>query len=169
MVILFCNVTWGVCFPCTPFFYWRDAVAGRPSELTDKVMKQAKQLALLGCTDKQMADIWGVSETTITNWKKQYPPFLASIKSGKEEADAKIAEALYHRAKGYKRKETKVFCQNGEIITHEYEEHMPPDTAAAFIWLKNRQGKNWKDRHEQGEASEGPKYIQFDGVDINAV
>jgi len=123
-------------------------VAGRPSELTDKVMKQAKQLALLGCTDEQMASIWDVSTTTIDNWKKQYPKFLGAIKSGKEEADAKIAEALYHRAKGYKRKETKVFCHQGEIITHEYEEHMAPDTAAAFIWLKNRQGKNWRDKHE---------------------
>lgn len=119
---------------------------GRPSELTDKVLKQAKGLALLGATDKQMAEIWGVTEATITNWKKACPEFLASIKSGKEEADIKIAEALYHRAKGYKRKETKVFCHQGEIVTHEYVEHMAPDTAAAFIWLKNRQG--WRDKQD---------------------
>lgn len=121
---------------------------GRPSALTDKIMEQAYKLALLGLTDKAMADIWGVCEATITNWKSECPEFLASLKKGKEEADQKIAEALYHRAKGYKRKETKVFCQNGEIITHEYEEQMPPDTTAAIFWLKNRQSKQWRDKQE---------------------
>lgn len=146
--------------------------AGRPSELTDKVLKQAKQLALLGCTDEQMAAIWDVSTTTIDNWKKQYPKFLGAIKSGKEEADAKIAEALYHRAKGYKRKETKVFCHQGEIITHEYEEHMAPDTAAAFIWLKNRQGKNWRDKHEvesKTEVSFNPEATLSDEDYLNTI
>ncbi len=33
-------------------------------------------------------------------------------------------------------------------IVVPYTEHYPPDTAAAFIWLKNRQKQTWRDRHE---------------------
>jgi hypothetical protein len=28
------------------------------------------------------------------------------------------------------------------------KKHVPPDVAAAFIWLKNRRPAEWKDRHE---------------------
>ena len=33
-----------------------------------------------------------------------------------------------------------------EIV--EVERSVPPDTAAAFIWLKNRRRGQWRDRHE---------------------
>lgn len=122
---------------------------GRPSQLTDKVMEQAKKLALLGLTDKQMADIWGVCEATINSWKKSCPEFLESIKVGKEEADAKVAQALYHRATGYKHEAVKIFCnKDGEVTEVPYVEHYPPDTTAGIFWLKNRQPKEWRDRHE---------------------
>jgi hypothetical protein len=29
------------------------------------------------------------------------------------------------------------------------EDEIPPDTAAAFIWLKNRRPGSWRDKHEQ--------------------
>lgn len=121
---------------------------GRPSALTDKVMEQAYKLALLGLTDKAMADIWGVCEATITNWKQDCPEFLASLKKGKEEADAKVAQALYHRAMGYKHPAVKIFCQNGEVTEVPYVEHYPPDTTAGIFWLKNRQTKQWRDKQE---------------------
>ena len=35
---------------------------------------------------------------------------------------------------------------DGRMIT--YTEHFPPDTAAAFIWLKNRQPHRWRDKKE---------------------
>ena len=40
-----------------------------------------------------------------------------------------------------------------EHIVH-YTEHFPPDTAAAFIWLKNRQPHRWRDKKEVHESSE---------------
>ena len=32
------------------------------------------------------------------------------------------------------------------MVEVPYTEHYPPDTAAAFIWLKNRQSGKWRDR-----------------------
>lgn len=120
--------------------------AGRPSELNEKIIKQAYKLALLGLTDAEMADIWGVSETTVNNWKLAEPKFLESLKKGKVDADADVAASLYERAKGYAHPEEKVFCSDGVITTHTTTKHYPPDTAAAMIWLRNRQGTKWRDK-----------------------
>jgi hypothetical protein len=54
-------------------------------------------------------------------------------------ADAKIANSLYHRAKGYTCKETKVSPSDGGFITIEIDRHYPPETPAAKYWLNNRQ------------------------------
>ena len=46
-----------------------------------------------------------------------------------------------------------------------YTEHFPPDTAAAFIWLKNRQPDRWRDKkevHETGDhTSQSPSCSSF--------
>jgi hypothetical protein len=118
-------------------------------------------LCLLNFDDKRLAKSFDVSEVTINAWKKKHPKFLKSIKEGKEKADAKVAASLFERATGYSHPEDKIFAhtvsdkefndkgkmtnitQHVEITTVPTTKHYPPDTAAAFIWLKNRQG--WRD------------------------
>jgi hypothetical protein len=122
----------------------------RPSEYKKEYNDQARKLTLLGATDKELADFFAVSGTTINTWKKNKEGFLASIKEGKIMADANVGEALYQRACGYSHPEDKIF-NNGPgkaptIVTTT--KHYPPDTAAAFIWLKNRRSQNWRDKTE---------------------
>jgi hypothetical protein len=117
---------------------------GRPTEYIQEYDIQAYKLCLLGATDVQLADFFEVSEQTVNSWKQKFPSFLESLKKGKIQADAEIAEALFHRAKGYSHTAVKFFQNRSEIISKEYIEHYPPDTGAAFIWLKNRAG--WKDQ-----------------------
>ena len=81
---------------------------GRPTEYRPEYNEQARKLCLLGATDAQLADFFGVSETTINNWKLAHPEFLESLKAGKEKADALVAHALYHRAIGYKHDAVKI-------------------------------------------------------------
>jgi len=115
-------------------------------EYTDEVERLCKYL---GATDVQLADFYGVTEQTINNWKKEHPEFFGSIRKGKLESDLPIGESLYHRAKGYSHPDTKaqwIPATDKEDGHWEYADlikHYPPDTAAAFIWLKNRQG--WSD------------------------
>jgi hypothetical protein len=40
-------------------------------------------------------------QSTVSAWKGEISEFLESITRGKESADADIAQALFHRAKGY--------------------------------------------------------------------
>lgn len=120
--------------------------SGAPTTYKKEYAKQVYKFCLLGSTDVQLADFFGVCEKTINNWKKEHPKFLQAIKDGKEKADSEIASALFYRAKGYKHKEDKIFNNNGEALIVPTVKHYPPDTAAAFIWLKNRSG--WKDKQE---------------------
>lgn len=121
-------------------------MAGRPTDYKAEYTEQAYKLCLLGATDKNMAEFFGVCEATINNWKNEHPEFLGSLKKGKIKADAEVAAKLFHRATGYEHPEDKIFCTDGRVTTVRTIKHYPPDTAAAFIWLKNRAG--WRDKQE---------------------
>lgn len=119
---------------------------GRPSSFTQETADQAYRLCLLGATDKDLADFFGVCEATINNWKQDHPEFLESITRGKTAADAVIAESLFHRAKGYEHPEVHVSNYQGAITLTPLTKHYPPDTQAASLWLRNRQPEKWRDK-----------------------
>lgn len=121
---------------------------GRPTKYRDTYPKQAEKLCRLGAIDLDLADFFEVSEDTIYEWKNKHPEFSEALKRGKPTANERVKESLFNRAVGYSHPEEKVFCHQGEIITHQTTKHYPPDTAACFIWMKNRDPENWRDRHE---------------------
>ena len=107
---------------------------------------------MLGAIDKDLAAFFAVSETTINNWKTEHPEFLESIKGAKDAANAKVVRSLFERATGYSHPEDKVFSvmdKDGNPLIVPTIKHYPPDTAAAFIWLKNRDSENWRDKTVQ--------------------
>jgi hypothetical protein len=127
--------------------------AGRPTKYSEAYPEQARKLCLLGATDEEMADFFDVCVATITTWKHEHPEFLASIKSGKVEADAHLAEKLYSRAQGAEWEEEQAFKvkigsheEKVEIVT--VKRAAPPDTTALIFWLKNRKPTRWRDRQE---------------------
>jgi len=117
---------------------------GHPTDYKPEYDNQAFRLCLLGATDKDLADFFNVTETTINNWKIAHSNFFESIKKGKTEADIQIAESLHKRAKGYEITET-VITKDGAI---DVEKHYPPDPTSIIFWLKNRQPKHWRDKQE---------------------
>ena len=119
---------------------------GRPRKYKKENCEQARKLCLLGFTDKRLADFFEVSESTINKWKLDYPEFSESIKKGKDIADAEVVQSLFERAKGYSHPEDKIFNDSGAPLIVPTVKHYPPDTGAAFIWLKNRAG--WRDKQE---------------------
>jgi hypothetical protein len=125
-------------------------VNGRPTKYKAEFNEQARKLCLLGATDESLADFFNVSVATINNWKRDHGGFLESLKSGKELADATVAQSLYNRAIGYTTTEVKVASFEGRITDQlEVAKHYPPDSTSAIFWLKNRQPHIWRDRVEQ--------------------
>ncbi len=121
---------------------------GRPSKYKQEYAEQAYKLCLLGATDKDLADFFEVDEATVNRWKINHDEFRESLKGGKFEADAVIAQKLFHRAKGYEHPEDKIFNDDGVAMVVPTVKHYAPDTTACIFWLKNRQPKMWRDKIE---------------------
>lgn len=134
---------------------------GRPTSFKEEYAELAYKYCLLGATDKDLAQFFEVTETTINNWKNDHTEFFESIKKGKSEADAIIASSLYNRAKGaiinqqqafkvktvtYNDKGQKTEIESIEIVNLQQEQ--PPDTTAGIFWLKNRKPDRWRDKIE---------------------
>lgn len=117
---------------------------GRPTSYREHFANQAFKLSLLGMTDKEMANIFDVSEATLNTWKLKVPEFLESLRNGKELADADVAESLYNRAKGYVHDDVHISTHLGKVKQTKIKKHYPPDTGAMTLWLHNRQNKKWK-------------------------
>ena len=91
-----------------------------------------------------------------------YPEFSEAIRVGKDAANKRVERSLYERANGHNYEAVKIFMPSGSkqpVVVHSVE-HCPPDVAAAFIWLKNRDPERWRDA-QQIEYAVG-KYIISD-------
>jgi hypothetical protein len=133
---------------------------GRPSDYKPEYAEQARKFCLLGATDKDLAEFFDVVESTINKWKLDHPEFSESVKAGKIQADAKVAESLFKRATGYVGTKTVTATDKG-IITdiREVNDFVGPDTTAGIFWLKNRQKEKWRDKqdHEHSGPGGGPQ------------
>lgn len=124
---------------------------GRPTKWKDENISLATKFSRLGATNEILAKCFEVSIFTIDEWLRKKPEFSSAVKKGRIESDAKVAERLYNRACGYHHLETVVTSHNGEITKTDITKHYPPDTAAAFIWLKNRRPDIWRDKPAQND------------------
>lgn len=123
-------------------------IMGRPTKYKPEYCELAYNYCLLGATDAKLAEFFDVSEQTINTWKHEHPDFLESLKKGKEQADAAVAQSLYKRAIGYEHESVKIFNDQGAALIVPYVEKYPPETTAAIFWLKNRQPAMWRDKQE---------------------
>lgn len=134
--------------------------AGRPTDYRHEHVEKVYKLCLLGATDAEMADIFGIAESTFYLWKADHEEFSEAITRGKHDADANVADRLYQRAMGYSHEAVKIFMPAGadKPVYAPYTEHYPPDTAAASLWLRNRQPTKWRDKqeHEHSGKDGGP-------------
>jgi hypothetical protein len=110
--------------------------------------ERAFKLCLLGLKDDEIAASFDISPRTLANWKDRHPEFMQALKKGKEQADADIANSLYHRAKGYSKKVIEPVVTKDGVIEIEKTIYYPPDTTAIIYWLKNRQPHKWRDKRE---------------------
>lgn len=121
---------------------------GRPTLFSDRLVERLLVMATKGATDVEMAEVAGVGISTFMAWKGRHESFREALKDAKEIADMFVEASLYRRATGYSHPAIKFFCYEGVIQTEEYIEHYPPDSTACIFWLKNRQPKRWREKHE---------------------
>ncbi len=123
------------------------AQRGRPSKYQAGFVAQAKKLAELGATDREVADFFEVDERTLNRWKHEHSDFCQSLKVGKDAADARVIQSLYRKAVGYEHDAVKIAVNaQGEVTQVPFIERHAPDTTAAIFWLKNRASADWRDK-----------------------
>lgn len=116
--------------------------------------KQAYELALLGFTNKRMAEFWQIDEVTFYEWQREHEEFAQAVTRGKEPADAQVAVGLFKRGAGYEYESEKIVTVSlGDGMGSEVQRvpitvHVPPDPGAALNWLKNRQPDLWRDKKD---------------------
>lgn len=119
---------------------------GRDSLYREEYADQAFKLCLLGATDEELADFFGVATSTLYNWKNAHPAFLEATVAGKVKADAEVAHSLYRSATGHELTAEKLMKKDdGTFEAIRYKRYIPGDPAAAFKWLANRRRQNWSD------------------------
>jgi len=121
---------------------------GRPSKYRPEFVEQAAKLCKLGATDKELADFFEVSESTLNLWKAEHPEFSESLKRGKQHSDDRVEQSLYRRAIGYTHDAVKIISAGNQVQEVPYVEHYAPDTTACIFWLKNRRPELWRDKTE---------------------
>ncbi|WP_437396638.1 terminase [Flagellimonas lutimaris] len=133
---------------------------GRNSSFKPEYADTAYKLCLLGATDKEMANFFNVSETTINNWKKNHQEFSLAQRKGKMVADAEVAERLYQRAVGYEYEERREQLDPNTkklVKITTIKKHVVPDVSAQLTWLKNRQPNKWRDSKNIDHTARGEK------------
>ena len=107
----------------------------------------------------QLAEVLGVSKTSIDKWIQIHPEFKAAVYRGREEFDTgKVEQSLLKRALGYEYTEktertvfligknkftdVEVAVPAREIVTTT--KALPADVKAIMFWLQNRQPGRWK-------------------------
>lgn len=134
---------------------------GQPTKYDSRYPQMAYEACLAGATDAELADYFGIAQSTLYEWKNAHPEFSEAIKKGKAPADATIAAAIFERAKGAEWVEEqaikvkRVEYDNGKRVFEtedvkvvEVTRRAPPDTTAGIFWLKNRRPQDWNDRQQ---------------------
>jgi hypothetical protein len=123
---------------------------GRKTVYSPRLAVVARKCCERGMTDFEIADILGIGLATLYRWKLDHPAFSRAFKLGKAVADDWVERSLYNRAVGYGYLAEKPAMTRHGQKTMQYRAHIPPDTAAAVWYLKNRRPDRWRDsfRHE---------------------
>jgi len=130
-------------------------MAGRPSKYDpDRHPIWAEGLAKLGKTDEEISTAFGISRSTLLEWKKSHPELSVALKIGKSEADTAVENSLFKRAMGYTYEELKI-VNDGERVEKTVKQ-VAPDTTAQIFWLKNRKPEEWRDKvHQEVTGKDG--------------
>lgn len=153
----------------TTLVHKQDRKPGTPAYWKVDYTRQIFWLALLGITEREMANIIGISIDLFNLWKKSHPDFLAALQKGRTEAPAMAANTLFRRAMGWEHLAVKMFPNRvkeydprtgklvreyTEIIEHEYVQKYPPDVAALKHFLAAKFPEIWGDKSEVKHTGE---------------
>lgn len=135
---------------------------GRPTKKTKGRVAKTLELAAKGKTNKEIAKIIGVAESTIRYWQKMDFGFSAAVKELKLEADQLIEASLFKTALGFKKTyKTEKVTKDGDVVDYKETIYIHPSPTAQIFWLKNRQPERWREKVEHEHGGKDGKPLEF--------
>lgn len=135
--------------------------AGRPTPYRPEHAEQARKLCRNGMTDREVADILGISPRTFYRWRGEHDAFAKAVKVGKGRADDRVESALYQRAVGYDYEDVKVFAGGAKgPVTVPVMVHVPADVRATLQWLGCRRPESWSSAAPPPESDGDKDYAR---------
>ena len=104
---------------------------------TDEKIITLEGWARNGLTNEQIASNMSIGITTLLEWRKKSPKIANALKTGKDEADLQVENALYKEA-------------------------LKGNTTAIIFWLKNRKPSEWRDKVQQEITTESAVKLVID-------
>ncbi|WP_338630335.1 Xaa-His dipeptidase [Clostridium baratii] len=122
-------------------------------------LKLIKSMAEEGKTDKEIAEIVGVSYSTWKKYKAEYPEIKDTILEAKDTRDQEVEKALFKNCIGYSYYEEvptkikkEVMAEDGKTVLiqedvkiSKVKKFKGPDLAAQKYYLNNRKKAKWKE------------------------
>lgn len=109
-----------------------------------------------GLSNEQIALNLGVGESTFYSYMKEYPELVDALRTGREDAEIIVENALFKRACGYNfveavQERKRVYDEDGNW-TGQYEmvtvkrtrKHVEGDVSAQKYWLEHRAPNRWE-------------------------
>lgn len=108
------------------------------------------KLAAMECRSiKHFCEFLEIDKITFKHWVNTNIEFRKAYRSWRDFATEEVEFAVAKKAVGFiKRTRKQILTRQGSIETLVQEEYFPPDSAAQAMWLKNRNGKEWKDTQQ---------------------
>lgn len=131
--------------------------------ITEDGLTKIQGWARDGLIEKQIAKNMGVAESTLRNWKNNFPEIAEALRKGKEVVDREVENALFKSAIGFMQKvkkpvrirEVEYDPKSGKKIREsekwvqvEEEVYIPPQVTAQIFWLKNRKPDQWREKND---------------------
>ncbi len=125
---------------------------GRPSKYESDIkphLDEIREAVKSGATDREIANAFGISVSTVYEYKKKYKEFSDAFARGRERVVFEIKAALLKKALGFEYQEEKTVGKkdkDGEniVLIEQYKRYSPPSEQAAAMLLRNYD-ENWRD------------------------
>ena len=133
---------------------------GRRTAFKQSMIKQTRDLVLMGYTHDKIAEFFGVSRTSIYKWKSTHKDFANVLNINRDDYDSKVVRSLYEIATGYNYTEKKkeiIQSEPGEkdkVRITKTKKHIPPNVGAIKVWLYNRRPAEFKPEVELSKKVE---------------
>jgi hypothetical protein len=119
--------------------------AGHAVYDAERVCRVVRNLCLLGLTDVVISEELGISLSTYYKWRETYPELDQTVREAKALADGEVAASVFKVATGFTKTEQRAIATKTGVEIVDVEVEVDPDGKIGLQWLRQRQGRMWRE------------------------